>query len=168
MGMGSTGSSNSSSSGKSKETQLSLEQAAILKSRESQYQQFFFPEMVSELKKTNDPAEQLNSLQPQIKAINTGYLGAKSQLNADLQRRGIADSGIAVQGTTALQQARVSSLSEAYAKASAEQQAKKLQLLQMGGSMSPTPTSAAPLGSTQKSESGSGPAFLNYIGGWGN
>jgi hypothetical protein len=148
--MGATGASKSS--GKEKESKLSLQQAEILKQRESQYQQFFFPELTKALQEASSQQTAVDALKPQVQGINTAYQTAQTQLGRDLARRGIADSGVAAQGAQYLQQARASSLAEAYGKAEEARKARQLQVLQMGGAMSPAPTSAAPTLSTQKSD----------------
>lgn len=148
--MGSTGAS--SSKGSSRESQLSQEQAKILQSREAQYQALIFPELRQAITDANSPAEQSRTAQPVVSAVNSAYTGARTAMNQDLARRGIADSGMAAQGAMSLQQARVSTLADAYAKAIEAQRQSRVQLMQMGGSLSPQPTSAAPMQSTEKSD----------------
>jgi hypothetical protein len=163
-GGGSSGTTTQTST--QKETQLSIQQAEILKQREAQYQQYIFPELIKELEEVDLKTTDLPSQRAQTQAINRASEQAGSKLQSDIAQRGLSGSGVEVQALGALQSTRQSALSDAYYNAQQAQDQKKMQLLQMGGSFSPTPTTSAPLSnqssSLQKQQRNDGMLGLFY------
>jgi hypothetical protein len=127
------------------DTALSNEQAAILRQREQQYQKFFFPELMREMNDANNPAGNSMFAQQAVQSTNQAFQGANQQFQQQAAQRGLAGSGVEIQGLASLNSARARSIGDAMAQAEMARQQKKGQLLQMGGSLSPQPTTAAPL-----------------------
>ena len=155
MGGSSSSTQQSSSTSKTVETQLSKQQASILKERESQYQEFFFPELIEELEAADNGVMGSNYMNGQTKAINSASGQAQASFTNDMNKRDLTGSGTEAQGMVALSNAKSSALSDAYYKTQTQLKSDKLNALQMGGAMSPTPTTAAPMGQ-ESSGSGSG------------
>ena len=145
-----------------KETQLSKEQAVILKQREAQYQKYIFPELIQELEEVDLKTTDLPSQQAQTQAISRASQQAGSRLQSDIAQRGLSGTGVEVQALGALQQTRQSALSDAYYNAQQAQDQKKMNLLQMGGAFSPTPTTAAPLSSHSQTEQSQRNGLLGF------
>jgi hypothetical protein len=141
------GGSQESSSG---DTALSRAQAEILKAREEQYQAYFFPELLSQMEQNRSPGAVTPTLAAGRKALDSAAGSAKSQLTQSLNQRGLAGSGVETQGLVALESSKMSALADMAAKAEQERRNRALNLLQMGGSLSPSPTQAAPLSQESK------------------
>lgn len=133
------------------ESQLSLEQAKILKNREVQYQEYFFPEIVNQLEEAKTATINNPAFNKTAKAVSAGAETAKGQLAESMARRGITDGGSAIAGELSIEQARGSALAEAYFNSQLSQKSQLNSILQMGGALSPTPTTAAPTGSESSS-----------------
>ena len=85
--------------------------------------------------------------------VNRAFNASKPGVMADMAKRGMAGSGAETLALAGMGTARSTALGDAYAKARGQQQARQGQLLQMGGAMAPTPTTAAPLTSTSRGSS---------------
>lgn len=157
------GGSSGGSTTTQKETELSKQQAAILKQREAQYQKYIFPELLQELEESDQETVSLPQLRQQTQAVNRASQQAESSLSQDIAQRGLSGSGVEVQALGALQQGRTSALADAYYNAQQAQEQKKINLLQMGGAMSPTPTTAAPLSTVSEAEQESQQGLLGFI-----
>ena len=144
--MGSSSRGGSDSRSETKETQLSKQQASILKEREAQYQEHFFPEMIEELKAADAGTMESTYMQGQTKAINNSSAEAQSTFTNAMNQRELTGTGTEAQGIVALSSAKSSALADAYYKTKVQGKQDKLNVLQMGGAMSPTPTTAAPMG----------------------
>ena len=155
-----SGSKGSSSSG---ETSLSRAQAALLGAREKQYQSFFFPELIRELNDSNQRTNNTAFAREAVQSTNRAFQGANQQFQQQTAQRGLAGSGIEVQGLASLNSARARALGDAMMKAELAKQQKKSQLLQMGGSLSPQPTTAAPMSSESEQKSGFGMGFAGIF-----
>lgn len=160
-GQGSFNSSSGSQSSFSQttETQLSKEQAAILKQREEQYQQYFFPELVKNLQDVSKETALTPTLQSNVQAVNQQAGSAKVQFTQDMAKRGLSGSGTEAQGLAALSNSKSNLLANAYYQAQQANQAQKSNALQLALAASPTPTTASPLGQIsygQGSQSSSG------------
>ncbi|WP_277201293.1 hypothetical protein [Victivallis vadensis] len=145
------------------ETALSKEQAAILKQREEQYQQYFFPELVKNLQEVSKETALTPTLQSNVQAVNQQAGSAKVQFTQDMAKRGLSGSGTETQGLAALSNSKSNLLANAYYQAQQANQAQKNNALQLALAASPTPTTAAPLGQTTQS-SGSGSGFGLHVG----
>jgi len=134
-----------SSSSKTTETQLSRQQAEILKEREAQYQEYFFPQLIGAFKELEQ-----GGMSPQVakatEQAGSAFQGAQNAFEKAIARRGLYASGVESRGLAQLGAARASALSNIYQQAEGDRFARRNQLLQMGGSLSPTPTTAAPMG----------------------
>ena len=128
------------------ETALSKEQAAILKQREEQYQQYFFPELVKNLQDVSKETALTPTLQSNVQAVNQQAGSAKVQFTQDMAQRGLSGSGTEAQGLAALSNSKSNLLANAYYQAQQANQAQKNNALQLALAMSPTPTTASPLG----------------------
>ena len=150
----SQGSSSQGSMGASQTvgTRLSRIQADILEKREEQYQEYFFPELIDQLEEANKTGD--NALfKKTARGIESSSRTAKNALSESMSKRGIQDSGMAAAGELSVEQAKGASLAEAYFNSQLANKEKAMQLLQMGGSFSPTPTTAAPYGMQSQSHS---------------
>ncbi len=142
--MGSFGASQSSS----RESSLSIEQGKILKAREAQYQQYFFPELIQGLNDTKGNSVTTPLMASMAGEINQQSSQSKGAFSQAMAQRGMAGSGIEAQGIASLERARGSTFADAFFKAQQANLDQKNKMLQMGGSMSPTPTQAAPMESS--------------------
>ena len=147
-----------SSSSSSRETSLTRAQADVVRRREGQYQSVFFPELVAELTAAGDSASTSQYGRAARQRVGSAYASGKRQLSQSLEQRGLADSGIGAMSLQSLEMARSNALADALSQAEEQRRARKMQLLQMGGSLSPTPTTAAPM-AQQASGSGFNVAF---------
>jgi len=145
MGFSKSGSSSS-------ETTLTKEQGKLLKEREKQYQAYFFPRLVGMLEEAES-----GKLDPGVAQAAAGteraFRGAQTALDRSIAQRGLQDSGVGVLGQAQLFGTKASALSNLYQTAASDQFNKRAQLLQMGGSLAPTPTTATPM-KQQSSASG--------------
>lgn len=127
---------------------LASQQTRILRQREEQYQRIFAPQLFAQLQQAAAGAAGNTAtplLQQNAARINQSFQQGQGQLTQSLAQRGLAGSGLEAAGLTAMQTARSSALSDAYMQAQQAEQARLGQLLQMGGAMSPTPVTSAPI-----------------------
>ena len=143
--MGSGGGQQSSQSSTQQESELAKEQSKILKQREAQYQQEIFPRFLEQLKALEGPTAQTNIFQQSAKGINTAFDASKSQFSGDMAKRGLSGSGVEGMGMASMLNAKSSALGNAYGQSAIQKQQQMMQALQMGGTLSPTPTQAAPV-----------------------
>lgn len=154
MGAGySSGGTTSSTS----ESKLSKQQAEILKTHEAQYQQYFFPELLSGIKDASGGVNESSMMQGQARAINQQAGGAKQQFAQAMAQRGLSGTGVEAQGLSSIGNARGQALADAYYNVQQANQDQKMRYIQLGLGMSPTPTTAAPL--NQSSETTNGWSF---------
>jgi predicted NBD/HSP70 family sugar kinase len=141
-----------SSSSRTTETRLSRAQADILRRREEQFQQMFFPEIAQQFAATRpgDPAN-VRFLDQRAQQIGQGFQSAQQSLNQTLAQRGIAGSGIGQQAQVGLAQAQGRSLADLATAGNRELFERQLKLSQLVQGMAPTPTQAAPMGTSQSS-----------------
>lgn len=123
---------------------LGRDQTRILRARESQYQRFFAPELFKQLNEAAQPGYSNPALRQQTGAINQAYIGAQRQFGQQMAQRGLVGSGAEASGLAAMGQARGSALADAYYRSEMDRKQQVGQLLQMGGSFSPSPTTAVP------------------------
>jgi hypothetical protein len=83
--------------------------------------------------------------------INQQSEAAKRQLLISTGKRGISGSGAELSALANVENAKGSMLSDAYNKSKLAQIAQKNTTLQMGGTMSPTPTTSAQMGTESSS-----------------
>lgn len=150
MGGGGTQSSSSSTT----ETKLSRAQADVLKTREAQYQQYFFPELLKGVQESASGANESSMMQGQARAINQQAGGAKQQFAQAMAQRGLSGSGVEAQGLSSIGNARGQMLADAYYNVQQANKDRGIQYTQLALNMSPTPTTAAPMGQ-HSSSSGS-------------
>ena len=150
------GGSKQSSSGRSRtvETQLSRAQTRILETRERQYQASFLPALLGELEATRDVGRVARGAQPAARDVQRSFQAGQRQLSQAVAQRGLQGSGFEAVGLAGLQQARASALSDALFRSRRAEEQRRAQLIQMGGALSPTPTTAAPMGQRQAQSSG--------------
>ena len=139
--MGSVGVQSSSSG--TKESRLSNMQADILQQRQDQYNEYFFPEMLNALNDASGDTITNSLMTGNAAGINQQTNAAKRQLLINTGQRGISGSGAELSALANIENAKGSMLSDAYNKSKLAQIAQKNTVLQMGGAMSPTPTSSA-------------------------
>lgn len=139
------GGQKSHSSTHTEETELSKAQAELLKQREAQYQEYFFPQLLQGLQDVSKPTALTPYFQSGVQAVNQRAAQANQQFTQDMARRGLSGSGTESQGLAALANSKSSMLANAYYQAQQANQAQKNQMLQFALSMSPTPSNAAPL-----------------------
>lgn len=142
------------------DSKLSNAQLEILKERQAQYQQYFFPELVSGVQQNSVGSEQFNSqLSANVAQVNAAYDQNRNKIKQNLAQQGMLGQGGGVQAalTQANERARSSALASAYAQQLSSANEKKLSYLTLAGSMSPTPTTSADYYSSSSSKSkGSG------------
>lgn len=148
------GGSKSSGSGGSSETSLTRAQGDLLKQREQFFQTYFAPYLIQETKAAFTPGAEAPDTAAAAGDVNRAFAPAANELNRSLAQRGVAPaSGANMLAQQSLQAARSSALADAYMKARSGQQGRQMQLLQMGGALAPTPTTAAPMQSSESSKS---------------
>lgn len=144
--MGGGGGEKSSSHSSTSESALSQEQLKILRTREQQYNDWFFPELKKATAETD-----LNSsvgaarFSQMTGDINKSFASSEKQLTQGLSQQGMlgGPSGVQAALRAKNQRARASALATAYYDTLQDQQGKKANLLQLGASMMPTPTTSA-------------------------
>lgn len=149
----------SSSQASTYESPLSKEQLAILKNRESQYQKYFFPEIVDSLADTNDTTITTPMMAQQASQINSQYKASNKALDQNMAQRGLSGtaSGVGAQLAATQERAKTSSLASSYYNTLLSNQEQKMNLLKLGAGVSPTPTTSAEyLQSSQSNSDGSG------------
>lgn len=130
----------SKSSSRTLESTLSKRQATILKKREEQYQQFFFPEMlgiVSDVNMDNALAS------PQVSNANQAYETALSSFSTQAARRGLSGSGFEAVGLASLGGAKANAVSSAVSAGQQQGLANRMSLMQIAQGFAPTPTQSA-------------------------
>lgn len=150
------GGGGSQSSSGVQDTALSTQQAKILKQREEQYQEHFFPEMLNMLAESKDESTTGAMMAPQASAINQSANAAKREFSTAAAQRGISGSGVELQGLAGINNASRSMLADAYYQSKQAQIQQRNTIMQMAGAMSPTPTTAAPVGQSSSSSSAQG------------
>jgi hypothetical protein len=136
----------------SRESALSKQQASIVAQREAQFQRFFFPELLSELQGAGGPGRVSQLAESGVGDVNRSFQSGQRQLDQSFAQRGLTGSGLEAQALTSLNRARSSSLSNVMHQARMAETQRRGQLLQMGGALAPTPTTAAPLLTDQSSK----------------
>lgn len=155
MGAGRSGSSSSSTSN-TVESALSREQLGILKQRESQYQQMFFPELVSGIQENSVGSDTFNAgMQQRSAEVNAAFNASERKTNQNLAQQGLLgqSSGVQAAITAAGNRSRSSALAQSYYDQLTSANQNKYNFLTLGTAMSPTPTSSADYHSTTKSKS---------------
>lgn len=155
----STSQNQSSSQGTSEsatfESELSKEQLDILKNREDQYNEWFFPELKAAVDNAdiNSPEGQA-LLGQQAKAVNASFDASGRQIKQNLAQQGLLGSGNGVQASLNAQnqRAKSSALSAAYANQLGQMNNQKASLLGIGGGLMTTPTTSAQFHSASTSQ----------------
>jgi len=147
--MGSSGSSSSST----RETSLSIEQAKILKSRQADYEKYFLPELLDMLNETKTDSFQNVARDTQQAQIAKSYQASADKLSQQMAQRGLSGSGVESLALSRMGSDRAYATSELAQKAKMANEQKRMNLLQMGGTLSPQPTTAAPLSQSSKQSS---------------
>lgn len=153
-------SSKSSSSSKSNsqtlESNISRKQSEILDYAFDEYKNFFAPELKTAIEETKTGSDAFNAaMQQQASAINASYASGKKTLMQNLTRQGIASPGSGVANSLLAQNdnSRRNALAQAYYNTLQKNQENKQNLLQLGLSKSPTPTSDVAYHQKAESES---------------
>jgi len=144
----STGATEGSQQSTQSETALSKAQAGLLKQRQAQFNQYIFPEIVSELEKTETVDKA--ALRQGVQATNRAGEQAESQFTSAIAQRGLEGSGAEVQGLAAIGSARQSALSQDFFAAQQVAKQSKFGLLNLGAGLAPATTTAAPLASSSR------------------
>jgi len=145
--------SGSRSSSSQKESPLAVAQRGILNNREAQYQSYFFPALATEIKSLEArDGEPSGAEARQIGAVSQAFDQQQVQLDRSLEQRGIT-GGLSALAQTQLATARANSVGAATVAAGENRKSRLTQLVQIGGGMSPTPTTAAPILSRSSSKS---------------
>ena len=142
----------SKSSSRTTETLLSKQQAEILAKREEQYQQFFFPELLSDLEGTTGGFDS-RKVAGQMQNLATSQTSARAGFQRTLAQRGMAGSGVGMLARTRMRGQEATQRAQFLSSAEQKNQQLRMGLFQLGLGKSPTPTQAAPMG--QKSSSSS-------------
>jgi len=150
MGAGTPGGSSSSTS----ETALSKAQAKLLTDREVQFQKFFFPEILAELKSTTGPTAVSRTGEQAVRGVNVAANAAQSQLQRGQAQRGLTGSGVAELANSRFASARSSALSDALFRAQQANTQRRGQILTAASGFAPTPTTAAPLSQQSRTSKG--------------
>ena len=144
--------SGGTSHSETRESALSMEQLKILQNRESQWNNYFFPELQKAIASsdvnTKEGAAQLSDAANQI---NASYGASERQINQNLAQQNLLGQGNGVQ--TALNaanaRAKSSALAQAYYNTLSNMSAQKTQLLGLGAGLMATPTQSAAYHETQ-------------------
>lgn len=137
--MGLSGGQSKSSSG-TRESTLSRRQAQILSQRESQYQKYFFPEMVNILNDVN----QRNALASKpVRNANAAYERSLASFTNQAAQRGLTGSGFEAAGLAGLASARANAVTDAVTGAQQQDIANRMSLMQIAQGFAPTPTQSA-------------------------
>jgi len=146
------------SRGRTRDTALSKEQASILKGREAQYQQYFFPVLLDEIRQTEGTGRTAQLAQTGLANVNKAYQGAQRDVAKSLAQRELTGGfqGTALAG---LETARANAAAQTVNQAYNQNKQMRQGLLQVAMGASPQPTTAAPLHSSQKQRSWSRSIF---------
>jgi len=158
------------SSSKTTETLLSKQQAAILANAQDQWMEVWFPELTDELNSMKGRAgtggQWIGSefVHGELDNFDRQQAASQGQLDRNLAQRGVTGSGV---GSILRQRGsmeRGAQRSSVLGGALAAQRAHKMQIMNLGISRTPTPTSAAPMGRTDKgAKAGFGSALLGAV-----
>lgn len=144
--------SKSSSSSRTTETRLSNIQADILAKREEQYQQFFFPELLSDLERTTGGLDS-SMVAGQAQSLATAQGAARTGFERTLAQRGMTGSGVGLLARTKFAGQEAMQRAQFLSSAQQRNQQLRMGLFQLGLGKSPTPTQAAPMGTRSKQKS---------------
>jgi len=159
----SSGGSKQQSTTEQKETQLSIQQAEVVKQRQADYEEFFKPEILEELREADLATTDQPTLRRNVEATNLAADQAESKMTSSIAQRGLEGSGAEIQGLAALGGARQNALSRDFFAAQEAAKNRKDMILQMGAGLSPQPTTAAPL-ATASSSSGDSQGKTSLLG----
>ncbi len=134
------------SSSETRESDLSKAQSKILQEREKQFQSIFFPELQKALKAFTGPTAETDLGVATTQSLQRGFKTGEEQFGKAMAQRGLRGSGSETLGLANMASARSSALADAMLNAKLSNQSRLLQILQMGGALAPTPTTAAPIG----------------------
>lgn len=138
-------SENSSQSG-TRASELSEAQLGILKNREDQYNNFFFPELQKSIQEQTPGSSSFNgAMEQNASTINSGFDAAQKSTEQQLAQQGLSGSrtGVGAALKAANNRARSSSLAQAYFNQLSQSQQNKASLLQTMGALMPSPTNSA-------------------------
>lgn len=136
------------------ESALSLAQTEILRSRQAEFENWFLPELKSSIAETNIGSDQSKAKMALMgNNINTSFDTAQKQTNQTLAQQGLLGTGGGVAAALQAQnnRARSSALAQAYYNTLADNQSAKQNLLQVGASLMPSPTTSAQYHQTTQS-----------------
>ena len=136
-------------------SELSQKQLKILKQREKQYQDFFFPELKNTLAENSAGSAQFNvQFGANAEKVNAAFDANKAKIQQNLAQQGMLGQANGVQAalTQANERARASALANAYAEQLNAANANKMNALQLGLAASPTPTTSAEYYQTNSSK----------------
>jgi hypothetical protein len=126
----------------SRDSELSEEQAKILKSREAKYQKYFFPAMLGELQETEGTGLTPQLAQTSLSNINQAYQGAQVDVNRSLAQRGIT-GGFQKSALVQLEASRAGAAADAVTKAYLQNKDRRSGLIGQAVAGSPVPTTSA-------------------------
>ena len=129
---------------KTTESQLSKEQAKVLKSRNKWFETDILPIIDNGLQATQDNSLITSNMAQQTYGINQNYKQAKQSFGQAMAQRGLGGTGVEAQGLSSLQNTRAQNLANAYYTAQQQNKDEKMNYLQLALQMSPSTSTAAP------------------------
>lgn len=163
--MGSSGGSSSKartySVSNTTETPLSQQQLEILKQRQAEFNAIYSPAikqgLLQNTQGTTENKQKVSEMMSEnSQQVNTAFADSLANTRQNLAQANMSgNSGVAATLNAKNERARASALSTAYANVKTDTEANKQKYLEMGLSMSPTATQAAPTGAEQYSGSAS-------------
>lgn len=143
--------SQTTSKSEARDSALSLEQARILKQRESLFQNWYMPEVKSLLEEF-DPDSAAGKAQMSLNAnqINQSFDAAQKQTTQSLAQQNLLGSGAGAALMQANNRARASALANAYTNQMANSTTNKANTLANLSTLMPSTTNAAPTLSTSR------------------
>ena len=147
--------SQGSSESSTLDSALSNEQLEILRNRENQYNEWFFPELQTAVKNAdiNSPEGQALMGQ-QASTINASFDASNRQIKQNLAQQGLlggANGGVQASLNAQNQRSKSSALAAAYASQLGQMSTQKANLLGVGAGLMTTPTTSAQYHSTSSS-----------------
>lgn len=158
MGSGGGGKSTTYNAANTYESPLSRAQLEILKLRQQQYQQYFFPEIVKGVQQNSAGTQEFsNQLAANTAQVNAAFDQNRGKIRQNLAQQGMLGQGNGVQAALnqANERARSSALASAYSQQLASADSSRQQYLSLAAGMSPTATTSADYLQSQKAQSGS-------------
>jgi hypothetical protein len=133
------------SKGRTSESSLTIQQGEILRQREKQYQEYFFPELQSMMNESKSNATAMAQRSIMTPQVNQAYEAGMQQVNKAMAQRGLIGSGIDTMANIDMGRRRAMDLNTLSQQAALTNDQKRMNLIQLGVGLAPQTTTATPM-----------------------